>query len=392
MADQVEGTRVEAKEAVGGITSGGVYLFQVAGIKVTIHYSWLIIFVLVVWGLSAGYFPLYFPDYSTQVYWVAGLVAAIFFFASIIIHELSHSITAVRAGIKIPEITLFIFGGVAHLSEDPADPKLELKIAIAGPVASFVLAGVFWLIKTATVGLAPGIVVAIFEYLSWINLALGIFNLIPGYPLDGGRIFRAIVWWKTGSVTRATKWASDIGKGFAWALMILGVVQIFGGALVGGLWLIFIGMFLKGIAQTGYQETVMRQSLEGVQVRDIMFENVITVPPDLPLSDLAHQYFLRYGHGGFPVMDNGRVAGLVSLSNVRNLQEEDWKAKSVRDVMTPLGPEVEVEPGDSLVDALKRMTDTGVGRLLVTRGGTFVGMITKSGLLRYLEIKQVLGQ
>lgn len=376
----------------GAITGSGFYLFEIFGIKVTINYSWLIIFLLVTWGLSAGYFPRYFPDYSAQTYWGAGLIAAILFFASILIHELSHSIVAVRSGIKIPEITLFIFGGVAHLSEEPTDPRVELKIAIAGPITSFVLAGIFWAIAAMTAGTAPSIITAVFGYLAWINAALAIFNLVPGYPLDGGRIFRALVWWQTGSVVKATKWASDIGKGFAWALMILGILQIFGGALVGGLWLIFIGMFLKGIATTGYQDLLMRQSLEGVQVSEVMTRDTIDVPADVGLERLTTDYFLKYCHGGFPVVQDGRPVGLISLGMLKDIPADERQSKTVADAMIPMGPDVEIGADETLVEALKKMTRTGLGRLLVMRGNEYIGMITKTGLIRFLEIKQVLAK
>jgi Zn-dependent protease/predicted transcriptional regulator len=392
VADAAESKTPEEGKRVGGLTSGAIYLFQVYGIKVTLNYSWLIIFALVVWGLSAGYFPHFFPDYGTAIYWAAGVVAALFFFASILIHELSHSITAVRLGIQIPEITLFVFGGVAHIAEEPADPETELKIAIVGPLASFALALIFWIIYVAIMGSVPTIITAIFEYLAWINLALGVFNLVPGYPLDGGRIFRALVWWRTGSVTKATKWASDIGKGFAWALMILGALEIFGGSLVGGLWLIFIGMFLRGIAATGYQEIMVRQSLEGVSVDKVMVEDVVSVPPGLSLEEVAQEYFLRYGHGGFPVMQEGKAIGVISLTNLKDVPAEERRTKTVREMMIPLDAAIQIRADDSLVEALKKMTQAGVGRLLVMRGDRCVGMITKSGLLRFMEIKQVLGQ
>lgn len=392
MADAAQSGAPENVKRAGGLTSGAIYLFQVYGIKVTLNYSWLIIFVLVVWGLSAGYFPHFFPDYSAKVYWTAGVVAALLFFASILIHELSHSIAAVRLGIQVPEITLFMFGGVAHIAEEPAEPETELKIAAVGPLASFALALVFWIVYGAISGSVPAIIGAIFEYLAWINLALGVFNLVPGYPLDGGRIFRALVWWRTGSVTKATKWASDIGKGFAWALMILGVLQIFGGALVGGLWLIFIGMFLKGIAATGYQEIMMRQSLEGVSVEKVMVGDVVSVSPDLSVEEAAQEYFLRYGHGGFPVVQEGRAVGVISLMNLKDVPAEERRAKTVRDTMIPLSAAIQIQADDSLVEALKKMTQAGMGRLLVMRGDQCVGMITKSGLLRFMEIKQVLGQ
>jgi Zn-dependent protease/CBS domain-containing protein len=379
-----------ASQSSDSSRKGNFHLVRVGGIDITINYSWLIIFVLVAVSLSVGYFPRYFPGYDYKIYWFIGLVATLLFFASIIIHELSHSLTAVRLGIKIPEITLFLFGGVAHLSEEPSDPKSELKIAVAGPIASFVLAALFWIIAKLIQGTATELIVAVFDYLAWINIILGAFNLVPGYPLDGGRIFRAIVWWRTGSVTKATKWASDIGKGFAWALMILGIFQIFAGSLIGGLWLILIGMFLKGIATSGYQETVMRQFLDHVRVDQVMVEDLVNVGPELPLSEVIDEYFLKYGYGGFPVVQNGTPLGLINLANVKDIPQEERDTKKVSDVMLPLEPSLSILPSETLTDALQKMTRLGVGRLLIMENNVLKGIITKSGLMRYLELKRAL--
>lgn len=371
-------------------TRGKVHLFDVAGIKITIDYSWLIVFILVLWSLSAGYFPLYYAGQSTEIYWLAGMIATVLFFASILVHELSHALTAIRSGIKIPEITLFIFGGLAKLSQDPTDPKTELKIAIAGPLSSLVLAAIFAAIKALLRSEPATLAYGVFDYLAWINVALAVFNLVPGYPLDGGRILRAIVWWKTGSVARATKWASDIGQGFAWALMVLGGLQIFFGSLIGGLWLLFIGMFLRGIAMGGYQEVMIKQSLDGVRVSEVMIDKVITVPPELPLDQLTEGFFLRYGHGGFPVTTDGKTVGLISLGQVTAVPHEQRKTTTVVRAMSPLSAGIEIQPDQTLADALRKMTTTGSGRLLVMDGDTMKGMITKTGLLRFLEISRVL--
>ncbi len=392
MAETKETTNEQQNAEKEKTRWGKFKLFEISGIQITIDYSWLIIFLLVAWGLSAGYFPRLFPDYSPQFYWVAGIFAALLLFASILIHELSHSITAIRAGIKIPEITLFIFGGVARLSQEPTNPRTELKIAVAGPLASFVLALAFGVLARVLGGPVPGMVVGIFTYLAWINLALGIFNLVPGYPLDGGRILRALVWWRTGSVARATKLASNIGQGFAWALMILGGVQIFIGELIGGLWLIFIGMFLRGIAASGYQEVMVKQSLEGVPVKDLLVENPVTIAPEVTLERAASEYFLRYGHGGFPVVRDGTTLGLLSLAQIKDVPEEARKSKTAGDVMIPLDEDIRIHPDESLLGAFKKMTQRGIGRLLVMRGNEMVGMITKTGMLRFLEIKRLLGE
>jgi CBS domain-containing protein len=297
---------------------------------------------------------------------------------------------AISSGIKISEITLFIFGGMARLSEEAGDPKTEFKIAIVGPLTSFALAVVFWLIQNAIRGDQPSIIVEIFGYLAWINIALAVFNLIPGFPLDGGRVFRAFWWWKTGSMIEATRVASDIGKGFAIVLMILGGVQIFSGALIGGLWLIFVGMFLRGMAQGGYQQLVIEKSLEGTRVQDIMIRDVVTAAPDLSLKQLIADYFLRYGYRGFPIMTDGKVSGMISLANVKDLSEQEQADKMVKQVMTPINGAMTILPETSLIEALKKMSQEKVTRLLVMRGDQMMGMITQTGLLRFLEIKRAL--
>lgn len=364
-------------------------LFRIAGIRISLDISWFIIFALVLFALSAGYFPRSYPGYDTQTYWLAGFIATLLFFTSVLIHELSHSLMAIRCGIEIPEITLFIFGGVSKLSQEPKDPKTELKISLVGPLSSFALAGVFGLIAKILVG-APTLLVAVFQYLSWINVALGVFNLIPGFPLDGGRVFRAIWWWRTGSLTRATKVATDIGKTFAVALMILGALQIFSGMLISGLWLVFIGMFLRGMSERGYEELIIRKSLEGVPLREVMITDVVTVPPSLPLNQLVHDYFLHYTYRGFPVVADHAVLGLVSVTAVRGVSSEDQAKTMVADVMTPLREDLVIAADASLAEALSRMVQEDADRLLVMTEGRMVGMITKTSLLRFVQIKQIL--
>ncbi len=368
----------------------GISLFKVAGIRINIDYSWFIIFGLVLFALSAGYLPRAFPGQQTQTYWVAGLIATLLFFASVMLHELAHSLVAIRQGIDIPEITLFIFGGVSRLSQEPTDPKTEFKIAVVGPLTSFALAAAFGALQVVLKGFEPSLIVVVIEYLAWINLALGIFNLVPGFPLDGGRLLRAFLWWKTGSLTRATKVAADFGKGFAVAIMILGGLQIFAGALVNGLWFIFIGMFLRGMSVQGYEELVIRKSLEGVQVEEIMVRDVVTVPPDLTISQLIHDYFLHYAFRGFPVVDHGRVLGVVSVAAVRQLPREVYDNRQVTDIMTPLQEDLLIDARASLADALVKMARSEQERLLVFTGEKLAGLVTKTGLLRFVQIKQVL--
>lgn len=368
----------------------GIKLFTIFGIDITLDLSWFIIFLLVIWSLSAGYFPREFPGQTAQVYWFAGLLATLFFFLSILAHELAHSLVAQRMGIPIPEIRLFVFGGVASISEEAKDPQTEIKIALAGPLMSFLLAGGFWILYTIARGTGPKLIIAVLEYLAYINVALGVFNLIPGFPLDGGRLLRAVIWWRSGSLTKGTRIAADAGKGLAVVLMIFGGINIFGGNLIGGLWFVFIGMFLRGIAQGGYQQVLMSQTLEGRAVKELMIRDVECVPPGITLQELGEAYFLRCGYHGFPVERDGAPLGIVSLSHLKEVPHEERGIKRVEAVMHPRGPEIEVTPDTALEDALKKMNQSDVERLLVMENDQMVGLITKTRLLRFLEVKKIM--
>jgi Zn-dependent protease/CBS domain-containing protein len=368
----------------------GIHLFTVSGIRIIIDYSWFVIFLLVAVSLSTGYLPQEVPGASASAYWTAGMVATLSFFLSILIHELAHSLVAMAAGIQIPSITLFLFGGVSRLSEEAKDPRTELKIAVVGPFSSFALALLFWVARERLGGLVHPLAEAVVEYLSLINLALGIFNLIPGLPLDGGRVLRAIVWWRTGSIDRATRLVSDLGKTFAVTLMFLGAILIFRGALLSGVWLIFIGMFLRGAAASEYEQLSLTRALQSVRVGDVMIQDPLTVPPDLTLSDLVNRYFLRYGYRGFPVEEAGKAVGLISVTDLAGLPESELRARSVRAAMRPLDASHVISREAPLMEALERVSPPGVGRLLVLEGDRITGMITKTGLLRLLEIRQIL--
>jgi Zn-dependent protease len=370
----------------------GIHLFTIAGIRIVIDYSWFIIFLLVAVSLSAGYLPQQHPGASTAGYWAAGLIATAAFFFSILFHELAHSFMALRSGISIPSITLFLFGGVSRLSEEPKDPKTDLRIAIVGPFSSFVLAGLFWVAGRELGPSLHPLARAVLEYLAFINLALGIFNLAPGFPLDGGRVLRAIVWWRTGSVDRATRIVSDLGKGFALTLIFAGAYVILQGALLGGIWLIFIGMFLRGSAARGYEQMVLQRALESARVSEVMILDPVTLSPELPLGDVVDHYFLRYGYHGFPVVEGGSVVGLLSVADIAGLPQSERASRLVRDVMRPLDASSVISKDASLLEALERLSPPGLGRLVVLEEGRLRGFITKTGLIRLLELRWVLGR
>lgn len=367
----------------------GISLFQVKGIRINIDYSWFIIFFLILLSLSVGYFPFRYPEQSPWLYVVMGVVATLLFFVSILMHELTHAMMARRCGIHIPAITLFIFGGMAHMGAEAKTPKTEFKIAVVGPLMSLALAGVFYL-AWKMLGQQVSPLSVIFQYLAWINLALAIFNLVPAFPLDGGRVFRAWWWWKTNSLERATRLASNFGKGFAYSLMVLGALQIFGGMLIGGIWLILIGMFLRGIAEGSYQELVLRQSLEGISAQETMVKNPVSIPADLSISQALTDYFLKYGYSGFPVMKDNRVVGMLMMSDLQVVPEEEQATRTVNSLMSPLEAKWTIEPETSLSDAMKHMAKEGINRVLVMKGQNFLGLVTQKHIIRYAELKHLL--
>lgn len=370
---------------------GGLSLFHLGGIEVRIDFSWFFIFLLVLIGLSTGYFPRFHPELSTLAHWGAGFVTTLLLFTSIVLHELSHAWMAQASGIPVPTITLFLFGGVSEMSEEPEEPATDLKIAAVGPLMSFALAGVAWLVHFLLTPWAPPLASGIALYLIWINLALGVFNLLPGLPLDGGRILRALAWKSSGSLKRGTRIAANAGKGIAIGLMILGAIEIFAGALVGGIWLILIGLFLRGTAEAGYQNLVILHSLEDVDVGDVAIRDPVTVPPQTSIQSLIDDYLLTRGYRSYPVVDDGRALGVISVDAIRDVPVEERSQRRVEQSMVPVSDEMKVTPDTPLSVALKKLMQSQSGRLLVQKeGGALEGMLTKEGLSRFMEIRQVI--
>lgn len=366
----------------------GIDLFRVFGIQIAVDYSWFIIFLLVLWSLSAGYFPYAHPGYAWTSYAAAGLVATLCFFASVLIHELSHALVANRLSEHVRRITLFIFGGMAHLSGEPRSPGAEFKIAAVGPLTSLALGLGFWLVSVALAAIGTeALWTAVFRYLGFINVALAIFNLLPGFPLDGGRLLRAIFWHRSGDLRAATRRAADWGGGIAIGIMVLGALQIFGGALIGGLWLIFIGMFLRGAARASYYGVVVDRALGRSRVRDLMVPDPVVVSADTPVQDTVEEYFLRFGYGGFPVASNGRIEGLISLPLVQRCPPEERAVRRVREIMRPLDDRLTIAAEAPVSEALEKMVNGDVGRLVVLERGRPGGLITRTGILRFVQMK-----
>jgi Zn-dependent protease/CBS domain-containing protein len=364
-----------------------VQIAKVIGIPIYLHFSWLIIFGLIVWTLSTGYFPAKYPDLPASSYWAKGLVASLLFFVSILLHELGHAVVARLHGVRTRSITLFIFGGVAQLEKDPRDGRAEFWIAAAGPVASLVLAGVFY--AGATLPFVGPSAAAVATYLALINVILAVFNLVPAFPMDGGRLLRGALWGPLGKA-RATRIASTAGTLFAFLLIFIGVFSLTRGDALGGLWYILIGWFIKDASTASYQQVRLDEALRGVTVRDAMVDAVVTVPSAGSVAEAAREQFLRTGYGSYPVKRGEAVVGLLCLKDVLRLSAEEREATSVQGAMRPLTDALVTEPDVPLPAAIARMAQAGTARLLVMHGEQLVGLLTMSGVIRRLKVREVL--
>jgi len=365
-----------------GSLKGAWKVATLMGIPIRVHFSWLIVFGLITWLLSSRYFPQVTPDLPFVSYWISGALAALLLFASVAFHELAHSYVAQKYKLTIESITLFIFGGVAQLKGDPPHPRAEFWIAIAGPLSSFFLSALFFLLMINTAGGTR----ALFAYVAQINLILGIFNLIPGFPMDGGRVLRSAIWRKKKDYFYATQKASSIGRGIALFFIFFGLFSIFTGG-PGGLWLMFIGWFLFSAAQASYQQATLQETLSGIKVKDIMVREMQTIDPSTSLDKAVDEYFLRYGYGGFPIIEDGKFLGILTLKEVKDVPRENWGNVKVSTVFVPHDKKWEVSMNDDVIKALELMIKEDKGRIVVTENDRIIGLITRNGIARYVQIK-----
>ena len=363
-------------------------LFRLAGFQVGIDWSWLILAVLITWTLSVGVFPYYYPELTSGVYVAMGVIAALGLFASIVLHELAHALVARRYDLPIRGITLFIFGGVAEMEREPQRPGVEFAVAIAGPIASLLIGLACWLLAQGAAVAGAGVVaVGVLAYLAMINVILALFNLVPAFPLDGGRMLRAALWRWQGDLRRATRIASAIGGGFGIALIVLGVFRVVTGDFVGGMWWFLIGLFVRLAAQASYQQVVIREGLRGVPVRRIMTADPVTVPPQISVAELIDDYLYRHHHKMFPVVDDGRLAGCVSVKDVKAVPREQWAATTVGQIMRPCSAATAMAPDTDAMEALAAMHRTQNGRFLVMEGERLIGVVTLKDMLKFLSVK-----
>jgi Zn-dependent protease/predicted transcriptional regulator len=365
-------------------------LFKMFGFQVRIDFSWIIIAVLIAWSLSTGLFPFQYEGLATSTYWMMGIVGAIGLFLSIILHEFSHSLVARKHGIPMKGITLFIFGGMAEMSDEPPSPKAEFTMAAAGPISSLLIAGFFYLVYTAGVGLGISDPVnGVIQYLALINLILAVFNTVPAFPLDGGRVLRSILWGIKGNLRWATRVSSAIGSGFGVTLILLGIFNVlFVGNFIGGMWWFLIGMFLYSAARMSYQQLLTRRALEGESVRRFMKIDPITVSPDMTVDRLVEDYIYVFHHKMYPVVgDSDKVEGCVTTKQIKEVPREEWNQKRVREIAAPCSGDNSISPDTDAIKALSMMNRTGASRLLVTEGGRLAGVITLKDMLNLLSLR-----
>lgn len=384
----------------------GIRIGRIAGINVYLDWSLSIIFLLLTFSLAMGAFPRWHPDWSSGVSWGTAVAAATLFLASVFIHELSHALVGRAHGIEIKRITLFIFGGIAQLEHEPRAWRAELWMAIAGPITSLVLGLVFLSLGGLTAGplevkpenpqqffagLSP--LSTLLLWLGPVNIILGLFNLVPGFPLDGGRVLRAAMWGITGNLRQATRWASRAGQAFAWMLMITGLamilgaqVPLFGAGLVNGLWLAFIGWFLNNAALVSYRQLLVREALEDVPVAQIMQTHFIKVTPEMRVSTFMDEYLMRTDQRAFPVEEQDRLAGIFCLSDTRKISREAWTSTTIRDIMTPASEIALTSPDKDAAEALFTLAHRNVNQLPVVEKGKICGLIRREDLFKWLSI------
>lgn len=363
-------------------------LFKLFGFQINIDPSWFIIAILITWSLATGYFPNVHEELATSTYWIMGVAGAIGLFVSIVLHELGHSLVARRCGMEMRGITLFIFGGVAEMSQEPPSAQAEFFVAIAGPIVSVAIGGGLLVVAglQGALGL-PEAVGGVIAYLAFINLILVAFNMIPAFPLDGGRVLRAALWHARSDLRWATRVTSMIGSGFGLVLMGLGVVSFISGQFIGGVWWFVLGMFLQGAARMSYQQALLRQALEGESARAFMRSNVVTVEPEQTLEDVVQNFVYRHQHKLYPVVENGRLVGCVTIGRIKEVSRDAWGATRVRDVMDGCTEDNTIAPDVDAMQALAKLNRTGSSRLMVVEGDRLAGVLSLKDLMGFLAMK-----
>jgi Zn-dependent protease/CBS domain-containing protein len=384
----------------------GIRIGRIFGINIYLDWSWIFIFLLITWSLAVGVFPAWHPDWSPGLSFAVAIVASLLFFASILIHELSHSLVAKARGLPVRSITLFLFGGASNIEREPHDPKTEFLMAVVGPLTSIILGFIFLFLGGTLASRMGGIMMddpvqtisrlspllTLFLWLGPINIFVGLFNLLPGFPLDGGRILRSILWAVTKNFRLATLWAAGVGHVIAWLLIISGLtmafgvtIPLFGTGLINGLWLIFLGWFLNVAASRSYHQVVIQDLLDDVPVSLLMRNNVEAVSPDISVSTLVYKYIIDTGESAFPIVEGDRIVGLVSLEDVRKIQRDAWDRTIVREIMTGADKLAVVSPEEKVSEALNQLEKRDVRQVPVVQNGHLIGLLRRRDIMKWLQ-------
>jgi len=365
-----------------------IKLFKLLGFEVKIDASWIILAALIIWSLSTGLFPFQYQNLSIRTYWLMGIVGALGLFLSIIAHELSHSVVARKYGMPMKGITLFIFGGVAEMNEEPVSPKSEFVMAVVGPLSSLIIAFILYGIYLTSGSIIPAPVKGVVRYLAWINGILALFNMLPAFPLDGGRVLRSFLWqWKKNLQT-ATRIASKIGSGFGVALIVLGVFNIFYRNFIGGMWWVLIGMFLYNAAGMSYRQLLVRNALEGEPVDRFMNTDPMTVRTGMSIDTLVDGYVYKHHYKMFPVVDDDKLVGCITTRQIKEVRRENWAQTRVGDIAEGCTEDNTISPGTDAVKALRKMRQTGSSRLMVVEEkDKLAGIIALKDIMNWLSFK-----
>jgi Zn-dependent protease len=365
-----------------------IKIFKLFGFEVKIDLSWVILAFLITWTLAKGLFPYYYKGFSTSIYWWMGVFGALGLFFSIIFHEMSHSLVARRFGLEMKGITLFIFGGVAEMEDEPPSAKAELAMALAGPFSSIILGLILFGINFLAKGSAwPSPVYAVINYLAVINLILAAFNLLPAFPLDGGRVLRSILWGWKNNLKWATQIASKIGSFFGIVLIILGIYSLFRGNIIGGIWWFLIGMFLRGASQASYQQLLIRRAFEGEPISRFMNTTPVTVSPSISIEELVEKYIYKHHFKMFPVIKDGKLVGCVTIKQIKEIPREERDRHTVQELVKSCSPENTIGKDEDAMKALSLMKNSNSSRIMVVEGSKLVGVIALKDMLQFLSLK-----
>lgn len=373
------------------VTAPGTFrVFTLFGFDVLIHWSWIFIFVLLTWSLESGYLPEVYPEWTSSRRWAVGAITSALFFASVLAHEVAHALVARRRGVAVQHITLYIFGGASALAGEPRSARDEFWISIVGPLTSLASAMVFaviWLVASQLLELRS--IYPIAGYLAYINVMLGIFNLLPGFPLDGGRVLRSVLWGVKRNMLEATRIAGNVGRLFAGLLIAGGVLVAMAGALLSGFWLIFIGWFLWNAAETAYHQLLLQTTLRGLMLGPIVDRDVPRIPPDVTLRQLAHDYILRLNRRAFFVspVEEGEIMGLITLADLHKAPEEQWDSVSVYRAMTPRERLVAATPQTEAIAALQQMAEHNINQILIVDGREPIGLVSRGDLIGAIQLR-----